>query len=184
MHHPTSVRLEIPQWLQDNDITGPFESDRAKMQFVLDLTEKNVENDTGGPFGAAVFCRKSGKLISTGVNVVIPMTCSLAHAEVMAMMLAQKTLGMHRLRPGYELYSSAQPCFMCTGALLWSGLDRLVYAADKEDVESILGFDEGPVPDGIGHELEARNIRVTEHLLRTRACAILDLYKQKNGIIY
>ncbi|MBN1996185.1 nucleoside deaminase [candidate division KSB1 bacterium] len=180
-----SVHLKLPEWFASMRTTNRFfDSDNAKMQFVLDLTDKNVQNDTGGPFGAAIFYQKTGELISAGVNVVVSMNCSIAHAEVMAIIFAQHKLSLYRLGDGYELFSSAQPCFMCTGALMWSGVRRLVYAADRHDVESILGFDEGPLPEHIENELTARNIRVTKHLLRTPACSILQSYKQRNGVIY
>ena len=67
------------------------------MRFVLALTERNIREKTGGPFGAAVFEQDSGKLVSVGVNVVIQQNCSAAHAEMMALMLAQKELDHYDL---------------------------------------------------------------------------------------
>ena len=46
------------------------------MRFVLKLTLQNIEKTTGGPFGAAVFERESGQLVSVGVNVVLNQGCS------------------------------------------------------------------------------------------------------------
>ena len=73
---------------------------------------------------------------------------------------------------------------MCYGALSWSGISALLYAAGREDVESILGFDEGPLPDDWQHQLGCRDIRVCGGLLRGPACDVLSEYKAKEGIIY
>jgi tRNA(Arg) A34 adenosine deaminase TadA len=112
---------------------------------------------TGGPFGAAVFEEQSGRLLATGVNLVVAAGCSLLHAEVVALLLAQQRLGRFDLGgeglPVCELVTSAEPCAMCFGAVLWSGVKSLVCAARREDVER-LGFDEGPKPVDWPAELE------------------------------
>ena len=96
-----SLSLSLPKWVHDflEKYEFPLVSPEERMRFVLDLTLQNIERATGGPFGAAVFERNSGKLVSVGLNVVLKQSCSVAHAEMMAIMLAQQELGT-LLEPG------------------------------------------------------------------------------------
>jgi tRNA(Arg) A34 adenosine deaminase TadA len=185
-----SVLLTLPDWLDKmlagNDIVIPDPAER--MYWVIDLSRKNVEHASGGPFAAAVFAGASGKLLAAGVNRVEPLNCSPAHAEVMAIALAQKNqrtwdLGKDAKIPA-ELVTSSQPCLMCLGASIWSGITRMTYAATAEDVSTILGFDEGPLPRDWQGELHKRGITVAGEFLRAEAVVILELYKQSQGTIY
>ena len=67
------------------------------MRLVIELARTNFQRDTGGPFAAAVFDEASARLVAIGVNRVVPMRCSSAHAEVMALSLAQRAAGTHDL---------------------------------------------------------------------------------------
>jgi tRNA(Arg) A34 adenosine deaminase TadA len=189
-HSAKSVLLTLPDWLNDL-LAGPaivIADPGERMAFVIGLSQQNVEHASGGPFAAAVFETKSGRLLGAGVNRVEPLNCSPAHAEMMAVAFAQKNLGSWDLgsdpaRPA-ELTASSQPCLMCLGATLWSGVTRLVFAASAADVTAILGFDEGPLPAAWPQELEKRGIAVEAGILRAEAAAVLELYKEKQGTIY
>ena len=156
------------------------------MRLAIALARENVERQTGGPFGAAVFDDK-GRLVAPGVNMVVTSKCSILHAEMVAIALAQKKLGRYDIRGEgrrrYALVASTEPCAMCFGALPWSGVTRLVCGARDEDARRI-GFDEGPkLPDW--HEaLQNRGIRVTRDVLREEAVAVLDLYAGLGRPIY
>jgi tRNA(Arg) A34 adenosine deaminase TadA len=184
------VQLTLPAWLEEM-LAGkkPFIADPCeRMRWVIELSRLNVEHGSGGPFAAAVFAINSGKLLAAGVNRVEPLHCSPAHAEVMAIAFAQNDLqtwdlGKDAKNPA-ELVSSSQPCLMCLGATLWSGVTRLVYGATADDVQSILGFDEGPLPGDWQGELNRRGIAVEAGSLRAEAAAVLKLYKEKLGTIY
>ena len=161
------------------------------MRLAIYLASRNVEEGTGGPFGAAVFETDSGKLISAGVNVVLSNNCSLAHAEAMALMLAQKSLGTHDFAashiPPLELVSSAQPCIQCFGNLWWSGIKRLVIGASSSEVERITGFKEGPVPPDWKARLEQRvpcPVVVISGLMEEESCRILEDYVKRGGVVY
>ena len=160
----------------------------TQMRFVLDITERNIREKTGGPFGAAVFEQESGKLVSVGVNVVVGQNCSAAHAEMMALMLAQKKienfdLGDARL-PVHRLVTSGKMCAMCLGNVCWSGIKEVVSSAEPEDVEGITGFDEGPTPSDYNDQLKIRGINLVSELLRERGREVLQLYIDQNGQIY
>jgi tRNA(Arg) A34 adenosine deaminase TadA len=190
MKHPTSVALTLPPWLQDmlaaGDIHLPDPEER--MRWVIALSRRNVEEKSGGPFAAAVFECGPGRLLGAGVNRVEPLNCSPAHAEVMAFAFAQRRLGTYDLGTDgaapNELVSSSQPCLMCLGATLWSGITRLTYAATAADVQDVLGFDEGPLPRDWRGELQKRGITVVGEYLRTEAVEVLELYKRMAGTVY
>ncbi len=156
------------------------------MAFVINLARLNVSHRTGGPFGAAVF-DGSGSLVSAGVNLVEAQACSILHAEMIAIALAQKAAGRYDLSDGgrllYELVASAEPCAMCFGAVPWSGVSRLVCAARDADARAI-GFDEGPKTTDWQAALEKRGITVVRDLLRKEAVAVLQEYAAAGGTIY
>ena len=114
-----SKRLTLPDWvpqlLAERTTVMPTLEERVRL--VIDLARENTLRGTGGPFGAAIFERDSGKLIAVGVNRVVPDQCSIAHAEMMAFAMAQQELGVFDLGgpglPAHELVTSAQMCVMC-----------------------------------------------------------------------
>jgi tRNA(Arg) A34 adenosine deaminase TadA len=181
------VTLQLPDWIEElaGDPERRYREPQERLRFAVELARRNVDRDTGGPFGAAVFDLSSFRLVAAGVNRVIPESCSVAHAETMAIMLAQKRLGTFDLRSAgdFELASSAEPCAMCYGALPWSGIRRLAYGATREDVQAI-GFDEGDKPADWARALEARGIVVVHALLRSEAREALLQYRCRNGTIY
>ena len=184
------VLLTLPAWLEEmtagQEIIIPDPEER--MRWIIELSRRNVEQASGGPFAAGVFVSESGRLLAAGVNRVEPLSQSQAHAEIMAIAFAQKRLqtwdlGQDAAVPT-ELVASSQPCLMCLGAILWSGVTRLSYGAAAADVSAILGFDEGPLPPGWPQELLKRGIKVESGSLRDEAIAVLELYKSKRGTVY
>jgi len=184
---PSTLQLTLPVWLRDalgtNRVYG---DDEARVALAIDLARSNVENATGGPFGAAVFSA-DGRLVSVGVNRVLPQNCSVAHAEMMAYMLAQARVQRSRLNENGErfvLATSAQPCCQCYGATFWAGIDELLIGARSADVEELTEFDEGPLPsDWIG-ELERRGIAVRRDILRDAARGVFLRYRELGGQRY
>jgi tRNA(Arg) A34 adenosine deaminase TadA len=157
------------------------------MDLVTTLSKLNIEQGTGGPFGAGVFRTDTHELVAPGVNLVLSSQSSLAHAEVVAIMMAQQTLGVHDLGANgllpHELVTSCEPCAMCLGAICWSGVRHLVCGARGSDAEAI-GFDEGPKPTNWVTELEQRGITVTLDIGRIRASSVLQRYIQNGGEVY
>jgi len=84
----------------------------------------------GGPYGAIIV--QAGATLSRGTNRVTLEFDPTAHAEIVAIRRAARALNSHRLA-GCTLYSSCEPCPMCLGAVLWSHLDAVYYAADRRD---------------------------------------------------
>lgn len=186
------VHLTLPAWVHEAvDTARAYATDAEKVALAIALSERNIAEQTGGPFGAAVF-GPYDRILAVGVNRVLPHACSVAHAEIMALMLAQARTQRARLnRDGDDspigpivLATSSQPCCQCYGASVWAGIDRLLIGARAEDVMSLAGFDEGPLPaDWIG-ELNVRGIEVVRDVERERACEVLRAYGEAGGAHY
>ncbi len=181
-----NVTLELPHWL--DEALAPFgglDTDETRMAAVIDLARRNVDHRTGGPFSAAIFETETGRLIAAGVNVVVPANAAIAHAEVMAVAAAGQTLGTFDLGAGAptSLFASTEPCVMCMGVTVWSGVSRLLCAGRDDDARAI-GFDEGPKHPGWVAELEKRGIEVVRDLVRSESIAVLQHYLDTDGEIY
>ena len=187
---PCRFLLDLPDWAPDELQQLPqFLPDlEARMEAVLRFARLNTENQTGGPFAAGVFERDSGRLMSIGVNRVIPLNCSSAHAEVMALSLAQQRLGVYDLGgpglPAHQLVVNWSPCAMCFGAVLWSGIRSLVIAGADAEMMAITGFDEGPMPDKWREELAKRGIELIEGVLREEALVDFRTFTASNPVVY
>ncbi|UCG47889.1 MAG: nucleoside deaminase [Phycisphaerales bacterium] len=182
------VTIRLPGWVERFVDESPevFLSVEDRMRFVIALARQNVQHKTGGPFGAAVF-DDAGRLKVPGVNLVVSANCSVAHAEIVAVTLAQIALGRYDIGNGgtadYELVSSAEPCAMCFGAIPWSGVSRLVCGAREADARAV-GFDEGAKVSDWVAALYGRDIEVLRDVLREEAAAALREYADAGGPFY
>ena len=180
--------LRLPAWVPAlvRAHPAPLRGASARMRLAIALARENAVRG-GGPFGAAVFERASGRLVAVGVNRVLASRCSHAHAELVALALAERAVGGFDLGapglPAHELVASSEPCAMCFGAIPWSGVRSLVCGARAADAEAI-GFDEGPKPARWPTALERRGIAVRRDVLRAEARAVLRLYAVEGGAIY
>lgn len=215
-----SVMVTLPSWALaawEDYFTRKYNTDEEMMSLAIHLSDRNITEGTGGPFGAAIFERHAdghATLMSIGMNRVVPLCNSTLHGETVAIQLAQRRLGSFTLRLDddkedglfydesqdetdekkstttspptrkrqFELFTSCEPCAMCLGATLWSGVSRMVCAATKDDAQAI-GFDEGPVFEQSYEHLEKAGIQVTRNVLREDAAKVLRRYGD-GGIIY
>jgi tRNA(Arg) A34 adenosine deaminase TadA len=183
------VTLRLSDWIErfpaDSDLLYPTIEDR--MRLAIKLAQLNIEHKTGGPFGAGIFECETGRLIAVGVNLVESLTCSIAHAEMVAIAIAQRVVGSYELANEadveYELVTSTEPCAMCLGAIGWSGIQSVVCGARDEDAREI-GFDEGAKPHDWVKSLEEHGISVRRDVLREQAKAVLLEYSERGGLIY
>jgi tRNA(Arg) A34 adenosine deaminase TadA len=182
------VRVDCPAWVGELvEWERRYAGDEERMRLAIALARENVLRETGGPFGAAIFEAESGRLVGVGVNSVVRLNNSTLHGEMVAFMTAQARLGSFTLgapgMPRHELVTSCEPCAMCLGAALWSGVRRIVCGAARDDAMR-LDFDEGPVfPESYAY-LARRGVEVTLHVLRDEARAVLELYRARSGKIY
>lgn len=182
------VVVDLPAWAAGKEPVGAvFPTDADRMRLAIALARENVERETGGPFGAAIFEEGTGRLLAVGVNSVVRLSNSVLHAEMVAFMRAEARVGSYTLRApglaGHALYSSCDPCAMCLGAALWSGVRRIVCGATRDDAVS-LRFDEGPVfPESYDY-MRRRGIEIQHGLLRAEAREVLEVYRSRGGVIY
>jgi tRNA(Arg) A34 adenosine deaminase TadA len=180
------IHLTLPAWVHEEvDHERTYDDSASRIALAIDLSRLNLQHRTGGPFGAAVFSR-DGRLLGIGVNRVVPSACSAAHAEVLALATSQQRTQSYRLNAGgsrITLASSSQPCSMCFGAILWAGVDEVLIGASAEDVQSLAGFDEGPLPADWTGEMARRGIEVQQGLMRDHARDVLREYGE-SGVVY
>jgi len=116
-----------------------IEDDRHEyMLKAIKKAEENFLSGNGGPFGAVVV--RDGEIVAVAGNCVTSTNDPTAHAEVVAIREACKTLDTFDLS-GCEIYASCEPCPMCLGAILWARIGKLYYAADRDDAARA-GFDD------------------------------------------
>lgn len=127
--------------------------DKAKVKTarkIISELQKDMQSFTqngSGPFVAAIYNDK-GELIVKAANSVINERCSNNHAEMNAIKIAEEKLGTYDLAPfNLKLYITAEPCIMCIGGIMWSGIKEVYYGVPTKTVEGITGFDEGFKPN-------------------------------------
>jgi len=126
-----------------------------------------------------------GELVGVGVNLVTHLQLSTAHAEMVAIALAQQTVSSWNLGSAgaIQLVTSCEPCAMCFGAVPWSGVSSMICGARKTDAEAA-GFDEGDKPGDWVDTLRHRGIAVQLDVLRADAAKVLSDYAAGEGTIY
>ncbi len=148
--------------------------DAAFLREAIRISRTRMRQGRGGPFGAVVV--RDGAVVARGWNAVTSTNDPTAHAEVVAIRRAARALGSFSLA-GCVLYSSCEPCPMCLAAAYWARVDRLVYAATRDDA-AIAGFDDARIYREVPMAPEARSLH-TDHLLRAEAIAVFEEWLAK-----
>ncbi|MFO8099671.1 MAG: nucleoside deaminase, partial [Salinibacter sp.] len=129
------------------------------LQYAVDLAVENVQSGRGGPFAALVV--HDGAVLATGTNRVTTNNDPTAHAEITAIRAACEAQGDFELT-GCTLFSSCEPCPMCLGAIYWTRLDRVVYAATSAQAAHA-GFDDDHIYEELEKPPAARRIPMEQH---------------------
>lgn len=179
--------FQLPEWVTPfiNDWNAPVKSIKQRMELAVALSAENTRQQTGGPFAALVVDEDSAELISVGLNLVTSSGLSVAHAEIVALSLAQARVGEWSLAKAgsMQLITTCEPCAMCFGAVPWSGVKSVVCGAGKSDAEAA-GFDEGDKPSDWVRSLQRRGMVVQTGVLQRKAAQVLADYKVSGGTIY
>ena len=128
------------------------------------LATDGMREGLGGPFGAVVV--HQGRIIAEASNEVVASNDPTAHAEVLAIRRAASALATFSLR-GTTLYASCEPCPMCLGAIFWSRVDAVVYAATRSDAARA-GFDDEAFYGELARSPAERSIPIRHALLQGR----------------
>ena len=154
------------------------------MEYAIDLSNKNIDSQDGGPFGACIV--KDGKIIGKGSNHVLKDNDPTAHAEIVAIRDACKNIKSYDLT-GCQLYTSCYPCPMCLSAIIWSNIKTVYYGNTKEDADDI-GFRDDYIYEflkKLTNGEEDNNILEFNCIKREEALKVFDEYKKnKEKIIY
>lgn len=130
------------------------------MREAIKLANESIK-DGGGPFAAII--TKNNEIIAYGTNQVTNNNDPTAHAEVVAIRNAAKTLENFNLA-GCEIYTTCEPCPMCLGAIYWAKISKIYYGNTKEDAANI-GFDDQFIYEELELPKEKRQLAM-EALLR------------------
>jgi tRNA(Arg) A34 adenosine deaminase TadA len=124
------------------------------MRRAIELSRLNATSASGGPFGAVVV--HEGRIVGEGANRVVPDHDPTAHAEIVAIRAACRTLDRYAL-DGCVIYTSCEPCPMCLGAIWWARIAEIVYGNDRADAAAI-GFDDDVLYREISVPLSQRRL--------------------------
>jgi tRNA(Arg) A34 adenosine deaminase TadA len=144
--------------------------------------QADIQNGAG-PFLAVIY-DDNGRLISKCTNSVVIDRCSHSHAEINAIKKAEEVFGTYDLSPyNLSIYVTSEPCMMCLGAILWSGIKSVYYGVCTADVEKITGYDEGFKPNWF-EEFSKRGIEVYGNIEPESGKKVLQKYVNDGKIIY
>jgi len=146
------------------------------MRRAIALGIENVHTGGGGPFAAVIV--KGGRIVAEGVNRVTTTNDPTAHAEVVAIRQACRTLGVFQLS-GCELYTTCEPCPMCLGAIYWARPAGVYYACLASDAAAV-GFDDAFIYEELKLTHDKRRLPM-QQMLREESLEIFSLWKRKEG---
>ncbi|WP_433889663.1 nucleoside deaminase [Streptomyces sp. CA-111067] len=151
--------------------TALSDADQEFLARAIDLSRHALEDEGKTPFGAIVVI--GDEIVSEGTSSVIELADPTAHAEVMALRNAGKSLGRHLFEDGV-MYASSEPCPMCLVACYWARLPRIVFGATSHDV-AMNGFEDLQLYREMTYPAERRSLRedVASGLLGEQAVEVL-----------
>ncbi len=151
------------------------------MKEAIKKARETMNQDLGGPFGAAVI-DSNGEILSITSNSVLSDHDPTAHAEMNAIREASKKIGSHDLT-GCIVVTTAYPCPMCLGGIIWANIKTVIYGCRPKDTESI-GFRDDFIYDFIDGGRQDPNVLQLSEDFRDECLLLFDEYKTKNKTIY
>lgn len=149
------------------------------MQLAVQSALDGIQNG-GGPFGA-VIVDLNDNVIGTGHNQVVPACDPTAHAEVVCIRNACKSLNTHILK-GCTIYTTCEPCSMCLSAIYWARIDKVVYGNTRLDAKRI-GFDDSYIYDEVSKPTKERDLEIVQKF-REQTIMTFEQWQQKQDKIH
>ncbi len=151
------------------------------MKLVIEKARETMNQNIGGPFGAAII-DPEGRVLVVASNSVLKDHDATAHAEINAIRQAGQLLGTHDLS-GCTLITSCYPCPMCLGAIVWSNIKHVIYGCTAKDANSI-GFRDDMIYDMMRQkEIESKDLILEEE--HRKACLkLFKEYQEKEKQLY
>ena len=147
------------------------------MEAALQEAYEGIEKNHGGPFGAVVV--KNGKIVGRGHNRVLYKKDPTCHGEMEAIRDACKNLETHDLI-GCQLYTTAEPCPMCLGGILWSNIQEVYFGCDRIDTDRI-GFRDDVFYEYLDGKNDILSIRQIDH---EKCLSLFEHYEAKKAQRY
>jgi len=151
------------------------------MKAALERAKMTMNNNIGGPFGAAVI-RDDGQILSVSSNSVLRDNDPTAHAEVNAIREACRAIGSYDLS-GCILYTTAYPCPMCLSAIIWANIKKVYFGCRPQDAENI-GFRDDFIYRFIKNKCQDNSVLEMSELDRDECLQLFEEYQRKNKVIY
>ena len=148
-------------------------NDEAFLREAIRLAAEHSQQRDGGPFGSVIV--SDGTILGRGWNQVSSTNDPTAHAEVMAIRAACRERRDFRLL-GCVLYASCEPCPMCLAAGYWARVERIVYAAARQDAAAI-GFDDAHLYEELARPVPLRQLS-TIQMLRDEAMFVMQQWNK------
>lgn len=158
----------------------------VKTQSILrrihDKTKLGIDSGKG-PFYAELYDEHYNFVVGAS-NSVVETQCALNHAEMNTLKLAFGKYKNYNLAPyNLTLFVNAEPCIMCLGAIMWSGVNKIIFSVPSSEVERITGFDEGFKPNWF-EEMKKRNIKACGGIDEEYGKKILQYYVDIGKTVY
>ncbi|WP_202108332.1 nucleoside deaminase [Succinivibrio dextrinosolvens] len=162
------------------------DEEKVKAQAILrklhDRTKLGIDNGKG-PFYAEIYDEHYNFIVGAS-NSVVETQCALNHAEMNTLKLAfDKYKNYNLSHYKLTLFVNAEPCIMCLGAIMWSGVNKIIFSVPSSEVERITGFDEGFKPNWF-EEMKKRNIKACGGIDEEYGKKILQYYVDLGKTIY
>jgi guanine deaminase len=156
------------------------ESERI-MALAIEKARQTMNQDLGGPFGAAIIS-ENGDILAVSSNSVLGDHDPTAHAEINAIRAAAKKIGSHDLSHTY-LITTCYPCPMCLGAIIWANIRTVIYGCRKEDAANI-GFRDDFIYDFIKDGMKDKKVLSLEESDRDLCLSLFNEYSEKHKPLY
>ena len=150
------------------------------MRHALTLA-KRAWDEREVPVGAVLV--HNNRVIGEGWNRPIGRHDPTAHAEIMALRQGGLVMQNYRLIDA-TLYVTLEPCVMCAGGIMWSGIDTVYYSVNSKDVQKLTGFDEGYKPLLWKAQFKKRGINLYGGIEESAGKASLDKYVLDGHTVY
>ena len=152
-------------------------NEKQYMEIAVEEAYNGIRNHEGGPFGCVIV--KNGEIVGRGHNKVLAKHDPTCHGEMEAIRKACENLKTHDLS-GCVLYTTAEPCPMCLGAIMWANIDKVYFGCNCKDTAQI-GFRDEKFYDYLHGKSE---ILTLEELSRDKCLELFEEYRKTEGENY
>lgn len=171
------INIIFTQQIKQFDMESKPISSAEAMDSALQEAYDGIKAGDGGPFGCVIV--RDGRIVGKGHNRVLKKHDPTCHGEMEAIRDACMNLGTHDLS-GCTLYTTAEPCPMCLGGILWANIRKVFYGCNVQDTDSI-GFRDNKFYDYLNGKADLLDI---EEFARKECLQLFREYENKKAERY